>query len=208
MYCGFPYFHTNVRITHHFYYVAMPIKQIRIDLNTIATHRDLIECLPAISTYENGDQAYFTINLNCNKIYGDYLTLIVSYIKLLRHLGIESHGIFKDFNVHADATQYASRINFFEHVGLPVSEDFTRVSSEGRFVEITSYTAQNAYQGHMAILRIINANMNVDPTVLAILDTSLWEIIDNVYTHAESPTHGIMSAQTFPYIGEIRAYYI
>jgi hypothetical protein len=95
--------------------------------------------------------------------------------------------------------RYLSRMNLFKHLDVPYEEDFERHNATGRFTPI----------------RLIEGAIDVEPTTNEILELVLhqfenarefvpalewvvYETIDNIRLHADTPVPGAVCAQYFP----------
>lgn len=182
---------------------------VNIDFRVIASHKQLVDGLSDVFNAKSGDTVNIDINLNTySLLYADYLLLIASAITNLRSNGITINGSFSNFKSTSDKTNYASRVNFFEHIGFPFSEGFARHNPLGRFTEIKAFNADNAMELFNEIMKILIDN-GVNNDMLTVLNYCLWEVLDNTLNHAgEGFTYGAGSgfvcAQYFPQKHEVR----
>ncbi|KIL35187.1 hypothetical protein SD71_16330 [Cohnella kolymensis] len=99
-------------------------------------------------------------------------------------------------SVNAD---YISRMNFFDEVGFHYQEHFTRRKESGRFIPITRITESNYMSITSDLTKIIQQQWGgIDGSIVAALDWSIAEIIDNVFNHSETKIDGFVVAQHFP----------
>jgi hypothetical protein len=183
--------------------------ELDINLESITTHQDLVSVLTKTFLAEPGDKVRMKINLThgSKMLFSDLLTLIASAIFHLRKNEVDVEGV-----VVCDANdrrvQYASRIDFFKHLGVEYKESFNRSASTGRFVEITPYNGDNFKEVNDKICKVVIANASVAIEVQQMLDYCLSEIMDNVLNHAAYPAvykgEGCCCAQLFPSKNEIR----
>lgn len=107
-----------------------------------------------------------------------------------------------------DKILYASRVNFFQLIGLPFEEKFQRKPSIGRLTELTPYNAETFTPVADNLRKVVIANIAVDIQVQALLDYCLSEIMDNVLRHSDYPNidcgKGMVCAQLFQSNKEIR----
>lgn len=101
-------------------------------------------------------------------------------------------------NCH-EISDYVSRMNFFREVGVEYDEWFERRDSAGRFIPITRITDENRAELPSRLSRIMQDNWDgIDDTIIAVLDWSIAEIIDNVANHSMSNMDAFVVAQHFP----------
>lgn len=183
----------------------MPEIKIDIAFYRYNYHEDLVRDLEPIYSATANDSIFFTIDLNTPFIYGDYLVLLISAVNYLKSAGILYDGVFIQFNKQSQVVQYASRIDFFKQLGVPLPEPFIRADGAGRFTEIINYhDAQSALEVNKKIINILKGSSAINISVLKMLDYCLYEVLDNVLTHAQSPTNGIVVTQLFPQRKSIR----
>jgi hypothetical protein len=183
--------------------------QIVVDFKTITSHAQLTAALSPAFMAQSDDIVDFEINLNSySLLYSDHLLLIVSVIDYLRSKGIRVEGNISSLGENPDRTNYASRVDFFKHLGAPFIENFERLEASGKFTEIRRFENETAYALFDDIMRILIAN-NIHEDVLAMLHYCLWEVIDNTLNHSGGnfiygEGHGFACAQYFPSRQEIR----
>jgi hypothetical protein len=183
--------------------------QITVDFKIINSHAELIAVLSPAFIAQSDDIVDFEIDLNSySLIYSDHLLLIVSVIDYLRAKSICVEGKISGLGVNPDRTNYASRVDFFKHLGAPFVENFERHEASGKFTEIRRFDNETSYNLFNEIMRILIAN-DIDKNVLATLHYCLWEVIDNTLNHSSGnfiygEGHGFACAQYFPVRQEIR----
>lgn len=178
---------------------------VNLDFRQYNSHPLLIKDLSPSFTAVPGDEVYFTINLTTYSrfLYSDFLLLIVAVIKHLKSNNIKVLGHFVNLNPNDGKVKYASRVDFFEQMGIAYPENFIRQSGKGRFTEITLFDDQSIYPLQDDINRILLNNINVDRQMLQMLYYCLNEIMDNVLVHS-SLKYGFACAQLFQSTKEIR----
>ncbi|MCD2424935.1 ATP-binding protein [Niabella pedocola] len=181
---------------------------INIDFKRYTSHPQLVLDLSPAFAAHVGDTVDFQIILipYATFLYSDFLTLVSSCVIHLRSKGIKVSGIVTHNN--DSKTQYASRVNFFQLIGLQYEEKFERKPGDGKFTEITPYDKDTFYSVSNNLRRVVIANINVDKELQALLDYCLSEIMDNALNHSDYPNFGkgkgIVCAQLFPVKQEIR----
>lgn len=187
----------------------MALIHIEIDFKRYTSHPQLVSDLSPAFAAQVGDTVNFSVHLNTyyKTLYSDFLMLVTSAVIYLRKSGIEITG-----HIHCDEkdpkTQYASRVNFFNLLGLEYSENFTRRTSAGKFTELTPYNKENIKDIFEQIFAIIISNVNIVIEVKQLLYCCLYEIMDNVLNHSAFPKiyegDGWCCAQYFPSSDELR----
>ncbi|MBS1585493.1 MAG: hypothetical protein JSS82_08085 [Bacteroidetes bacterium] len=181
--------------------------EIHVTMARYSCHEELVNDLSPIFNATKNDEIFFVIDLNTrpNFLYGDFLILVVSAVNFLTAMQIPYGGRFINFHKNSFEVQYASRIDFFKHMQIELPESFIRKPGDGRFTEITSYhNDASALELHNKIIRILKENGNISVDLLAVLDYCIYEILDNVLCHANSPTNGKCVVQFFAASKEIR----
>lgn len=180
-----------------------------IDFNRISSHDDLLAAMISLVDLEVGDRVNLDIDLSgSGLIYPDFLLLIVARVECLKKNGVEVNCSLINFDATSSRVNYASRINFFEFLGIKLEEGFKRRDRQGRFIEISEFNETNIYQLFQEIMRILIVN-GVNEDMLTVLHFCLNEILDNTLNHASPDFRygagtGFIIAQFFPTAREIR----
>lgn len=177
---------------------------VNIDFRKYTSHPQLVEDLaPAFSAIP-GDEVEFAIELKSYSrfLYSDFLLLVIAAIKHLRSIDVIVHGNVRA-NVQDEQTRYASRVNFFQQLGLEYQEDFVRHEGTGKFTEIEPFDKDSIYSLQDELTIILHKSGGIAVEVLQLLYWCLNEIMDNVLVHSTLPT-GWVCAQFFPSQKEIR----
>ncbi len=98
---------------------------------------------------------------------------------------------------------FASRVNFYNLLGVGYKEDYIRRKSIGRFIELKKFNQDTIYPLQEEINMILYQMESISKEVLQLLFYCLNEIMDNVINHA-GISSGWVSAQYFPLLKEIR----
>jgi len=153
-------------------------------------------------------------------LYADQLLIIATAVRKLRDRGclmrIETRGYLSEQFFQKEITdgriRYAGRIDFFRLLELgpqfPGLENLTRRPGKDRFIELTRFDKDNYFEVGTRIIRIVATHARVDKAVQYMLDFCLFEIMDNVLTHAvyaeQVRAEGWCSAQYFPALKSVR----
>lgn len=180
-----------------------------IDFNSISSHDDLLAAMIPLADLERRDALDLKIDLNgSGLIYPDLLLLLVARVEGLKKQGVEVNCSLVDFSPSSSRVNYASRINFFEFLGIELEEGFTRRDRQGRFIEVSEFNGTNIYKVFAEIMRILIVN-GVNEDMLIVLHFCLNEILDNTLNHSSPEFRygagtGFVVAQFFPTAREIR----
>lgn len=142
----------------------------------------------------------------CDFIAPEHMAIIVAFVKYLETMGIKIDIEVKNYS--NDIDRYLSRIDFYKHLNIPCEENFSRWSSEGRFLEITHFDGNNSIKITNDTIKIIRANCCIEDSVLRCLNYCFFEVADNVDVHANSPIDGYVLAQNYPKKRELKIIFI
>lgn len=108
-------------------------------------------------------------------------------------------------NMNRENVNYISRMDFFREVGFPYEEFFTRWDSSGRFIPITRVRKENRFQIVEKIKKIMESQWSgLNRELLSLIDWSLGEIVDNIFTHSRTKIDGFVVAQYYSASSEIQ----
>lgn len=176
----------------------MKSQDIHIDLAQIDSYGTLILLFDKVDTF--GEQDYVRLYLDFTGkglfVHSDHLLAIVAMVFYLRR-----RGATVDIEVKGEC-DYASRVNFFQLLGLPYEENFKRKGNVGRFIELSKFTNDTTYplQDHLTMLL---HQLPIAIEVKQLMFYCLGEIMDNVLVHS-CRDHGWVCAQFYPNRQEIR----
>lgn len=178
--------------------------KVDLDFDQCKTHIDLILGLEAASKAGSGDEIELNIDLRTNSRFlePDMLLLVACLVCDLRKKEILVTGkVNADWN--GSSAKYASRINFFNLLGLEVPESFKRHNNDGKFLEISPFDQENIHEFHEKLNLILARKAGISSDVLRLIFYCFYEIMDNVLVHSIM-TNGWTCAQTYRYSKEIR----
>jgi hypothetical protein len=131
-------------------------------------------------------------------IWPSVITLLTAAAIRLRQEGF-SIRITQPDAENADA--YLNRIDFYKLVGMDVAYPWRRHSADGRFREVVQVQSEDEGDEVVGeVMRILDRNVE---GISGIYDAALHaflEIVNNVFHHAQSPTHAIICAQSYPWL--------
>lgn len=109
------------------------------------------------------------------------------------------HGQATDIGGDEDTRAYLARMNVLELIGAPWNTDAPRASERGRFIPVTTVGSEGAFQVTNAICDLVLHTFADGRTFLPALEWAVYEVIDNVVIHAESPLPALVCAQHYPH---------
>ncbi|NMC98849.1 MAG: hypothetical protein GYA62_03905, partial [Bacteroidales bacterium] len=172
------------------------------DINSVP---DLLGMLNGIFNCPLFSEVTLKIDLRTSKkmIYPEYLAILIAVVKYL-----DSNACFTKITYIAPIEErkknYISRMNFFKEIGIEVAEPFNRHDSTGKFIEITHFNSENNCTISAEIVKILRKNLEIETSVLSLLEYCFNEIIDNVDVHACSPIDGYTAVQNYTDNRELR----
>lgn len=124
------------------------------------------------------------------------LAIIAMLCNKSRHCKKETHGTYSQ---NSSLSNYMSRMNFFNVLGVSQLENFTRHPANNRFLEITKIVSEDNNNVLPKKLRdIVSKQSNIHPSLIDALDFSFGEVIDNVENHSRASIGGYVAAQYYP----------
>ena len=163
---------------------------ILIDLSRINCLGDLFQELSPLYNIYNQDIHIEIKFKHYNEL--SYLLCLVAIIKDIRE---RKNRVLIDCDKN---DSYLQRINFFKEVNIDLIESFYRHESTGKFLEISHVTRENANDVVKKIIRILEKQMTLPPDLPGCLNFCVWEVVDNISVHANSPIGGYVVAQYYP----------
>jgi len=184
-------------------------QEVIINLEEAIDHYSLVELFSPCVGLNSGDEISLVIKLGGAQIlYSDHLLLVINLITDLKERNIKVNGKLDGFDKDSQKIKYASRVNFFDHLGLKLPEEFDRHDSSGKFTEIVPFNGTNSHHYFRKVIQILTQN-GIHDNMLSILHYCLWEVIDNVLNHSsldriQGNGKGWLCAQYFPQQKKIR----
>ena len=156
---------------------------LRVQFSELKSHSDVVQIFDKYNKRLPSDLKVVFDFSGYDKIYSDYLLLIVASLDRLKLIGYRVSYELDLASIDKDKLDYVSRVDFFKNLGIQYHEDFERYRTIGRFTEIRSFDNKNAillYERMMSVLK--HDEINVE--MLAVLNFCLWEVIDNTLNHS------------------------
>jgi len=98
-----------------------------------------------------------------------------------------------------DTLRYLSRMDLFGHLGVHFDETFTRHTEAGRFIPLQLVEAgDDALAASNAICDLVLHQFDNACEFLPAMEWAVYEIIDNIVIHSETPVPGVVCGQYFP----------
>jgi len=171
---------------------------IYINFNQIDSYRTLVMFFERVHTLEEQDTVRLLLDFSNRNLFvhSDHLLTIVAIVNYLR-----ANSIIVSIEINGEC-DYAARVNFFQLLGVPYAESFTRRGNVGRFIELSRFTNDTTYslQDHLTMLL---HQLPIAIEVKQLMFYCLGEIMDNVLVHS-SKDQGWACAQFYPNRREIR----
>ena len=111
------------------------------------------------------------------------------------------------FSIHitrpesTDVDEYLNRIDFYDLAGMDVDYPWQRRSASGRFREVVQVRSEEEGEEVVReVMAILDRNMESVAGVYDAVQHSFLEMVNNVFHHAQSPTHAIICAQSYPWL--------
>jgi len=124
------------------------------------------------------------------------ITLLTTTVLRLRQDGFDVR-ITRPTSEKVDS--YLNRIDFYALTEVSADYPWSRYSSDGRFREVVQ--VQSEEEGEVVVsevMHILNRNVAGVETVYDAAHYAFLEIVNNVFHHAQSPTHAVICAQSYP----------
>lgn len=130
------------------------------------------------------------------RIYPDGIVSLSALVKLLWHKRIVKTNIvqWNTSNPSDAVIKYMGRMNFFEIHGFDFKYPYRKLSSKGRFCELTEINSEN--ETHIAVNKISDIIEN-KLSITGGLSFAVSEIITNVFHHSSSIIPCYVCAQSY-----------
>ncbi len=125
------------------------------------------------------------------------LTSLAAYIKYVSEKG----GLVKlELPNDPNMNNYLGRMDFFENLEINMSYPFIRHNGTGKFQEL--YHLQNEEDIKLPVENIkAILQQSLTEELIEIMDYALYEILENIFRHAQSSSGGFVAAQAYPLLG-------
>jgi STAS-like domain of unknown function (DUF4325) len=97
-----------------------------------------------------------------------------------------------------DTRRYLARMDVFDTLDIPYTEQFERHNETGRFVPIKLVQGDSCKSAVDAVCELVLHQFDNAGEFLPALEWAVMEITDNILIHAEGETPGVLCAQYFP----------
>ena len=181
---------------------------VEVNFSQVNSHTDILEVFGILQSEDSKEIVVKFDFTGYDKIYSDYLLLIVSLLKHFESKGYRITYRLDNNSSNKNQLDYISRVDFFKNLGIEYHEDFERFRTIGRFTEIRAFNNDNAFLLYNRMMSVL-AHDEINVEMLAVLKYCLWEVIDNTLNHSgQGFTYGNGSGygciQYFPTHKEIR----
>ena len=104
-------------------------------------------------------------------------------------------GFYGDDN----ALHYLSRLDVFQHAGFDYAERFKRHGEAGRFIPARLIQSEeDVFDASNAVCDLVLRQFDHAREFLPAMEWAVYEVIDNIRLHAETPVPGVLTAQYYP----------
>lgn len=104
-----------------------------------------------------------------------------------------------------DVCSYLSRVDYFDVVGVPFTEAFTRHQAGGRFLELSkvpiSEHDSDINSVAEALASVVLSHVELHTSVKDYINYSFGEMLDNIVQHSAAQSPGLVAAQYYKYKG-------
>jgi hypothetical protein len=97
-----------------------------------------------------------------------------------------------------DTRRYLARMDVFQTLDIPYTENFERQNEAGRFVPMKLIQGDSCKPAVDAVCDLVLHQFDNARDFLPALEWAVMEITDNILIHAQSGTPGVLCAQYFP----------
>lgn len=127
--------------------------------------------------------------------------ILISTVAFLCAWGLRQRlaGRTFEFTGNGGPLNYLSRLNLFKHLDFSHPENFERHTTIGRFIPLLLFDDdRTVFQASNAICDLVLRNFDNGREFLPALEWAVYEVLDNVNLHAETPVPGVVCAQFYP----------
>ena len=165
-----------------------------IDLPQNCTHPDLLKAIGDKNLFEEDwEKLVLRIPKDC--------FVSSSAIAFLASWGLMccEEGKQLKFIGDQDTQRYLSRMDLFECIGYEFEETFNRHSELGRFIPVKLVAEdKDVLAGSNAICDLILRTFDNGREFIPAIEWAVYELVDNIHLHSETPVPGALCAQFYP----------
>lgn len=104
-----------------------------------------------------------------------------------------------EFSGSPDTMSYLSRMDLFKHLGFSYDEKFERMTEVGRFIPVRTINSDDDVMLTVnAICDLVLHQFENAREFIPAFEWAIYEVIDNIILHAETPVPGVVCAQYYP----------
>ena len=109
------------------------------------------------------------------------------------HIGMRQSAI-----PSPSADTYVSRIGYYETVGIPHLENFTRRSANDRFMPLAIIEEHRTNDVAAGLRKTVTSHLPFSASATDMMDYAFGEVVDNVLQHSKSFSPGLACSQFYP----------
>lgn len=165
-----------------------------VDLPEYCTHLGMLQAIGEAEVFiQEWDHLVFRIPPGCF-----VSSSAMAFLAAWGQLCCEEGKIFK-FIGDQDTLRYLSRMDVFQCIGFEFEETFERHQEVGRFIPVKLIVNdESVSEGSNAICDLILRNFDNGREFLPAIEWAVYELVDNIHLHAETPVPGVLCAQFYP----------
>ncbi len=171
-------------------------QKIKLNLNS---NNDIFSVIRVLSEFNTSQDTELDIKYDSGKyayINNDVYLILCSFVNEIKMNG-KSIDITFPITEKCKRLNYASRINFFDHLGLSYTEDFARHDTNGNFIEISnikkgSFNISEQFEG------IFKDDFGLSKNDIGNISFMIDELICNMTMHSKSNSGAYFYCQKFP----------
>lgn len=122
-------------------------------------------------------------------------------IAFLCEWGMAHHANGRQIGFYGDENtlRYLSRLDVFQHTEFAYVERFERHPEAGRFIPARLVISdEDVFQANNAICDMVMRQFDNAGSFLPAMEWAIYEMIDNIRLHSETPVPGVITAQYYP----------
>jgi hypothetical protein len=170
------------------------INSLKIELPKSLTFGNLIETFKENGAFgKTWESISLTIPEKCH-IFMNAMAFICSWGLLQK-----KEGRSISFEGNTDVLNYISRMDMFRHLGFGYKEEFQRFTETGRFIPLRLVDGDDDVMSTVnAICDLVVPQFDNARDFIPAFEWAIYEVIDNIILHAETPVPGVVCAQYYP----------
>ena len=165
-----------------------------IDLPRECTHLSLLTAMQEAHVFnQEWERLVFRVPPQCF-VSSSAMALLGAWGQLCSNQGKQLKFMGND-----DILRYLSRMDLFHWIDFEYQETFQRHIEVGRFIPVKLIVDdKSVVEGSNAICDLILRSFDNGRDLLPSIEWAVFELVDNIHLHAETPVPGVLCAQFYP----------